>query len=172
MDGMGTTHYVRTEEGPLVRHEGPSGGCTSPGCQWPRIGGMVTVTSAGRKVTGSLVRKDEWEVQVKTADGLLHDALRTTVEKPEWGTYCPHGTKLIESEGAEHTCHLPKEPCDRKGELGHLCIDHQPWCRACYPEGRKIVPWPCLEEGCTEADFDREMQEREEVHYKEMRRSY
>lgn len=172
MDGMGTAHYVRRSGDQLDRHEGPVEKCGDPGCEWPRIGGMVTVTSKGRQVTGSLLTKGDDRVQVKTPDGKIHPAPMVTVRKVEWGVYCPHGTKLIESEKAEHTCHLPKESCEHSGDLGHLCIDHQPWCRGCYPDGRKIHPWPCGEEGCTEADFDREQQEAEEAHYEELRQSY
>lgn len=171
MDGMGTAHYLGGRGGSLDRHEGPVERCRDPRCEWPRIGGMITVTSGGRQVTGELTLKEGGSVEVKTPDGRIHPAPRVTARKVEWGVYCPHGTKLIESEGAEHICHLPKEPCDRSGELGHLCIDHQPWCRACYPHGRKIRPWPCTEEGCTEADFDREQREMEEAYHEEMRQS-
>jgi hypothetical protein len=35
-----------------------------------------------------------------------------------------------------------------------------------------VSPWPCTEEGCTEADFDREQQEQIDAYYEEMSRSY
>lgn len=171
MDGMGTAHYVRRNGDRLDRHEGPVERCQDPGCAWPRIGSMVTVTSGGRRVTGDLTLKKGNRVEVTTGDGTVHPAPRVTVQDAEWGAYCPHGTKLIEAVPAEHTCDLPKEPCDRSGDLGHLCIDHQPWCRACHPDGRKIKPWPCDEEGCTEEDFDREQREMEEAYWEEMNAS-
>jgi hypothetical protein len=170
MDGMGTAHYLRRSGDELERHEGPSEKCPAPECAWPRIGEMVTVISRGRKVTGSLAEKVGNAVVVKTADGKLHQASRVSVTRPEWGVYCAHGTKVVEAEPAEHTCHLPDPPCDLAGTLGHLCIDHKKYCPACYPSGRKILPWRCGEEGCSEADFDREQQEAEEEYWESMRR--
>jgi len=170
MDGMGTAHYLRREDASLERHEGPVEACAAPQCEWPRVGGMVTVISRGRKVTGSLVRKVGNVVAVKTADGKLHRGARVGATRPEWGVYCAHGTKIVEAVPAEHTCHLPDPPCDLAGTLGHLCIDHKKYCPVCYPDGRKVRPWPCQEEGCSEADFDREQREMEEQYYEELRR--
>lgn len=172
MDGMGVAHYLCRQGDQLDRHEGPSDKCPVPECAWPRVGGMVTITPGGRQVTGSLTLKRGNAVEVETPDGKKHKGPRVTARRPEWGVYCPHGTKLVEAEPAEHTCDLPRLPCELSDELGHLCVDHQEWCKACYPDGRKILPWPCLEESCTESDFDREQQEAEEAYYEEMRQSY
>lgn len=167
--GILIRHHVDGPDGELVPHEGDIDACVAPECQWPRLRGMVTLISGGRPVTGSLVAKNGNTAEVTTADGALHRGLLATVTRPEWGVYCPHGTKLVEREPAEHVCKDPWPPCDLRGQLGHLCGDHH-WCRACYPTGRKISPWPCGEDGCTEADFDREQQEMEEAYYEEMRR--
>lgn len=170
MDGMGTAHYVRRSGDLLDRHDGPVEKCRDPGCEWPRIGGMVTITSGGRQVTGSLALKEGGAVEVDTADGKKHRGPKVTARRPEWGTYCPHGTKLVEAVPAEHTCEESPPPCALARDLGHLCVDHRGWCKACYPDGRKILPWPCPEDGCTEADFDREQCEAEEAYHEEMRR--
>ncbi len=170
--GIKMYHHTEKPNGASDQHEGDVEKCRAPECQWPRLRGLVTVRSDGRDVTGTLNRKDGRRLEVGTQDGKVHRAFLVTARRPEWGVYCPHGTKLIEAEPAEHTCELPKPPCERSGELGHLCIDHQEWCKACYPDGRKILPWPCAEENCTEAAFDRERQEEEEAYYEEMCQSY
>lgn len=83
-------------------------------------------------------------------------------EKTEWGTYCRHGVKVVEAVPAVHTCHLPKVYCDLRKNLWHLCIDHQSACPACYPAGRKIKPWACVETKCREETFDEAQRAAEE----------
>jgi hypothetical protein len=84
----------------------------------------------------------------------------TDVREPDWGNYCPHGLKIVEAEPAEHLCEDPASP--------RAPID----CRACYPAGRKILPWPCNESECTEEAFDRAERERIDEYYEEMRAIY
>jgi hypothetical protein len=170
--GFRQFYHSERPDGTSDQHEGSPDRCPAPECQWPRLKEMVTIESGGRDVTGSLLSKEGSVIEVKTADGALHRGFRETVRRPEWGVYCPHGAKLVEAVPAEHTCRIPKPPCEKSGQLGHLCMDHQEWCRACYREGRKILPWPCKKDGCSEADFDREEREAEEAYYEEMRQSY
>lgn len=166
-DGRGLTEQHGPGESGEV-HEGDVEDCLALECRWPRVGGMVTVTSRGRRVTGSLVSKGKSTAVIETSDGEAHGGLLATATRPEWGTYCPHGTKIVEAVEADHTCQNPQPDCEHSGELGHLCIDHTAWCKACYPDGRKILPWPC--DRCTEATFDREQQEMEEQYWEGMRR--
>ena len=164
-------HHTEKPDGTVGQHEGPVGKCPAPECQWPRLGEMLTIPSGSTDRTGKLVRKGAYAVEIETADGKTYRNDIRSARKPEWGVYCPHGIKLVEAVPAEHTCHLPKVKCERSGEPGHLCIDHNQ-CSGCYPDGRKIRPWPCSEDGCTEADFDREQQEAEEAYYDELWQSY
>lgn len=170
--GVRILHYAYQSDESLKPHEGPIEKCPAPECQWPQIGCMLTVRSQGHLVTGTLLTKTGGHVQVRTTAGGLYTASLEDAQRPEWGVYCAHGEKIVEAVPAEHTCQTPQPDCDLSGELGHLCVDHKAWCRACYPDGRKILPWACSEEGCTEADFDREQQEEEEAYYEEMRRAY
>jgi hypothetical protein len=55
----------------------------------------------------------------------------------EWGTYCPHGVKIVE-----------KDP-NRTDPEG-------------YPIGRIVEPWPCDRPGCTREQFEKEMREEAE----------
>lgn len=167
--GIRILHHVDTPDGGSVAHEGDIDKCPAPECQWPRLRGMVTVTSGGLRITGILTAKEGNSAVVMTADDVVHRGPIVTVTRPEWGVYCPHGIKVVEAEPAEHNCEDPWPPCDKRDELGHLCGDHH-WCHACYPTGRKILPWPCDRPGCTEANFDREQQEMEEQYLEEMRR--
>jgi hypothetical protein len=176
LKGAGVQQYHDADgpDGEIVLHAGDVEKCPERQCRWPRLREMVTVTSGGRQVTGTLAAREGSDgrgLVVHTADGMVHHAPLVTAQRPEWGVYCPHGVKLIEAEPAEHTCHLPPPPCDMPDEPGHLCADHR-WCKACYPDGRKVSPWPCTEEGCTEADFDRERQEQIDAYHEEMSRSY
>jgi hypothetical protein len=164
-------HHRSNPDGTLEEHEGGIDQCSAPECQWPQLGVMVTAMGA-TEMTGTVKERGDASVRVETASGEWYWRPLDRVRRPDWGVYCPHGTKLVEAIPAEHTCHLPKQPCEEAGSLWHLCIDHQEWCKACYPDGRKILPWPCTEEGCTEAAFDREQREMEEAYYEEMRQSY
>lgn len=157
--GIRQFHYSEKPDGTSDQHGGDPDRCPAPECQWPRLKQMVTIESGGRDVTGSLLSKEGSVIEVGTPDGALHRGFRETVRRPEWGAYCPHGTKLVEAVPAEHTC---------EGRVG----PSSDGCRGCWPDGRKILPWPCGKEGCAEADFDREQQEEEEAYYEEMRRSY
>lgn len=152
-------HAFRLADGTTGRHEGVIETCPERCCQWPQLGIMVTVRSDGRNVTGTLDRKSGQQAGVRTHDGCTHEAPLVTARRPEWGAYCPHGTKLVEAVPAEHTC---------EGRIG----PSSDGCRGCWPDGRKILPWPCGKDGCTEADFDREEQAQMDAYHEEMRQSY
>ena len=172
LKGLGIRQFHDADEnGAIVMHEGDVEKCPQPQCQWPRLRGMVTVPDGERERTGTVVHRDDETVRIETASGGVHECALSAARRPEWGVYCPHGIKLIEAEPVEHTCQLPPPPCDMPDVPGHICADHR-WCKACYPDGRKILPWPCEEEGCTEADFDREQQEQIDAYHEEMNQSY
>lgn len=139
---------------------------------WPQVGCMLTVRSQGRSVTGVLRARADRQLQVETWSGDLYVAPLITAQRVEWGVYCPHGTKIVEAEDAEHTCEAAG-PLLTIDEDDPICIPpRRDPCLACYPTGRKILPWACEEEDCTEAGFDREQQEEEEAYYEELRHSY
>lgn len=116
------------------------------------MGDLVTAMSDGVERTGILV---DFHI-IRTSVGNEYAIAPSTVRHPDWGMYCRHGLKIVEAEPAEHTCERP--PSDPPG-----CFDPfgpgSSTCPACYPADRKVDPWPCHEEGCTEADFDQEMQQ-------------
>lgn len=153
-------HFTRRPDGSLVEHEGDRSGCAASECEWPWLGAMVTtLTEEGAEVTGLV--KERSDDAVRLATGVGEDYIRPVAKvwHPEWGMYCPHGTKIVEAVPAEHTCTPgPPPPFD--------------FCKVCYPDGRKVQPWPCGEANCTEADFDRQGQEQIDAYYEEMHQSY
>jgi hypothetical protein len=96
------------------------------------------------------------------------DIRRPDLDK--WGVYCPHGKKIVEAIPAEHTCGGKPQPIPRVGPFE--AEPEREYCKACYPEGRKVLPWACEKTGCDEAAYDREMQEEIDRYYEEMRQSY
>jgi hypothetical protein len=123
---------------------------TSAGGLIPHIGDPATAKSGHVERTGKLVDFDI----IRTSPGDEYVIARSTLRKPDWGTYCRHGLKIIEAEPAEHTFHGPRPLCTLgKDDWGHQCAEDKR-CPACYPTGRKVQPWPCKEDGCAEADFD------------------
>ena len=54
---------------------------------------------------------------------------RLIEQQEDWGTYCPHGQKIVE-----------RDP-DRTDPEG-------------YPVGRIVSPWPCNADGCTPEAFE------------------
>jgi hypothetical protein len=123
------------------------------------------------EITGEVKERTDASVRLGTVAGERYWRPLDKVRPPDRGMYCRHGLKIVETVPAEHTCQLPTPPCDMPDEPGHRCEDHR-WCKACYPDERKVQPWPCELPGCTEADFDRERQEEEEAYYEDMRQSY
>lgn len=118
------------------------------------MGDRVTAMSGGVERTGMLV---DFHI-IQTSAHNEHAIATSTIRRPDWGMYCRHGLKIIEAEPAEHTCQQPRPSC----ALGvddpfHVCPEPE-HCPACYPTGRKVQPWPCHEDGCTEADFDRQQE--------------
>lgn len=149
-------------------HEGSIENCSAPECQWPQEGIYVLWPVDGRRTICSIIDRDDKVARVKLADGSERIGPRDWAREIEWGSYCPHGIQVTEAVPAEHTCKDPKPPCDLTDKLGHLCIDHQPACPACYPGEQKILPWPCPVSDCTEAEFDRGQREMENEYYKSM----
>lgn len=171
--GVKIYHHTEKLDGSSDQHEGDIETCGAPECAWPRLRGMVTMKSGGRWVTGSVTAKGAQSITVRTSDGKSHSGPLVTANRPEWGVYCPHGTQVVEREEAAHTC---DHPCGETAcEMYSWCPAWQAardGCRGCWPVGRKIQPWPCEEQDCSEADFDRAQQEEEEAYWEEMRQSY
>lgn len=165
-DGFTEEHGVK---GLQDVHEGSVEACSAPECQWPQAGIRVLWPVDGRMLLCEMMERDEKIATVKLPDGGESVGPRRWAAEVEWGEYCPHGIKIVEKILAEHTCKDPVPPCDKTNELGHLCIDHRPWCKACYPDGRKTLPWAC-DKGCSESDYDYSQRQQEEEYYEELRR--
>lgn len=137
-----------------VSHKGKREDCSHPDCAWPREGDWVTAVSGGRERTGELIEYISWPFLLRTSSDDEFEIDPDSVRKPNWGTYCPHGVKVVEAIPAEHTC---------DGKAGAL--SDGTYCKACHPDGRKVQPWPCREDGCTEDAFDRAEQEEIDEYY-------
>ncbi|MFE0472737.1 hypothetical protein ACFW2V_14080 [Streptomyces sp. NPDC058947] len=110
--------------------------------------------SGGVERTGELV---DFHL-IRTSQRDEYEILPSTIRKPDCGTYCRHGLKIIEAVPVEHTLQEPRPLCTLgRDDPFHVCAEPR-YCLACHPATRKVQPWPCREEGCTEADFDREQQ--------------
>lgn len=80
----------------------------------------------------------------------LHKGLRDDCPAPEcpdpirvpdtWGTYCPHGKRIVERDPDRTDC---------EG----------------YPVGRNVDPWPCHEGECTREAFERACQAEEDEYW-------
>lgn len=153
------THFGPGFVGGLA-HKGRRKDCSYPGCEWPGTGDWVTALSGDVERTGELV---DFHI-IRTSSRNEEVIKSSTIREPDWGTYCRHGLKIIEAIPAEHTLQGPPPACTLKqDDPSHECTERK-YCPACHPEGRKVEPWPCTEEGCTEVDFDR-AQEREIEEY-------
>lgn len=146
-------------------HEGGIEDCAAPECQWPQAGIHVLWPVDGRMLLCKMIERDDLIAMVELPSGEERRGPRRWARKVEWGQYCSHGIKIIEATPAEHICKEAKVPCGHADELGHLCIDHWPTCHACYPVGRKILPWACDKEECSEASFDEAEQAAEDEYY-------
>lgn len=132
--------------------------CPASSCGRLKAGARVLFPVDGRKLLCKVLGTDSKEVRVEAPGGSIWGGSLHWAESPEWGQYCPHGVQVIEAIPAEHDCQPPKPPCPEGKDPWHECPE-VPACPACYPTGRKILPWACAEEGCSEADFDRVQQE-------------
>lgn len=171
--GLGTSAKSpeRTHFGPDsfagVTHKGSRKDCSYPDCAWPREGDWATVPVGEQERTGEVVDLGSFTIRVRTPNGAEYESDGRTAREPDWGTYCPHGLKVTAPVPAEHTCHLPKPP---------PCMTVDPFreypermgCPACYPAERKVQPWPCQENGCMEADFDRATEQEIEEYYESL----
>jgi hypothetical protein len=139
-------------------------GLLDPNREWPRQGDLVTAKSGSVERTGKLV---DFHI-IQTSPGNEYAITISTIRKPDWGMYCRHGLKIVEAEPAEHTLQGPRPLCTLGiGDWSHRCAESR-YCPACYPTGRKVQPWPCQEDGCTEADFEREQQVEIEEYYESL----
>lgn len=138
--------------GPDGAHEGCREDCVHPGCEWPRPGDLVSGRCGEVERVGELTDTSSRSV-IRVAGGTEYEA--TDLRKPDWGMYCTHGLKIIEEESAEHLCKNSDSPV--------APVD----CRACWPVGRKVSPWPCSESECTEEAFDKAEQEEMDARYEE-----
>lgn len=145
-------------------HKGKRKDCIYPDCEWPGMGDWVTALSNGVERTGELV---DFHI-VRTSSGNEYGVAVSTIREPDWGTYCRHGLKIVEAVPAEHTRQGPRPACTLgQGDPFHECTERT-YCPACYPEGRKVEPWPCQEDGCTEADFDRAQEQEIEEYWESL----
>lgn len=142
-------------------HEGKRDDCPSPGyCEYPHTGGLVTARDERVERAGELV---DFHI-IRTSPEDEYVIASSTIRQPDWGMYCRHGLKVIEAVPIEHTCGRPA--ADRPGVFDIAAIElGSSGCPACYPEGRKVEPWPCQEDGCTEADFDRAQEQEIEEYW-------
>lgn len=164
-------HSFQKADGTHGLHKGKLEDCPAPECRWPQLGTLVTIPHLGGERTGKLVWRGTFAVKVKTYDDVVRVADIRGARKPDWGLYCRHGLKMIEAIPAEHKegCQEPRPLCTLgQDDPFHECPEPEP-CPACYPTGRKVRPWPCREDGCTEADHDREEQAAMDAHYEELR---
>lgn len=166
--GFRILHYVRSPEGVLIEHEGDVDKCSDPGCEWPRIGSMVTASIGHLERTGSLISKGDGRIVIRVSSGTEYEA--DSVRDPEWGAYCPHGLKISEAVPAEHTCGNLNKRSD--GFLPGYGMLSPVACSGCFPEERYVEPWPCVFTKCSRASFEESMKEEEEAYYEEMRQSY
>lgn len=150
-------HTTRLPDGSTAEHEGERHGCRAPECQFPQLEAFVTMSGIER--SGVLKEKTDTGGFVVTYSGDSFMWPLGELREAEWGTYCPHGVKLVEAVPAAHRC---------GGRPGPL--DDGTYCQACYPNGRKIQPWPCEMPGCSEKDFDRAEQEALNEHHEELNR--
>lgn len=107
------------------------------------------MTDGGER-TGKLV---DFNV-IQTSPGNEYPIIRSTMRKPDWGTYCPHGLKVVERVPTEHSCQ------SRESLPGATAWD---WdepvpCTGCYPDGQIVEPWPCDAPDCTRERFDLAME--------------
>lgn len=119
--------------------------------EWPREGSWaIGVCLDGKECMGALVTLSKPLSVIRTSEGVERPV--EGLRRPEWGSYCPHGAKVVEAVPAVHTCGRPADDPAGSVDLKGLCSSD---CPACYPAGRKVQPWPCTEDGCTEANFDK-----------------
>lgn len=154
-DGFGGLRGIAIEE------------CTMAECGWPRKGTQVIFPVDGRKLLCKVTHRGDLTVTVEVPGGETRIGPLHWAEKAPWGTYCPHGKQVVEAVPAAHICHLPKVPCDSSGDPWHVCADHQPACAACYPTGRKVRPWACDRNECSEKAFDEAEQAAMDAYYEE-----
>lgn len=158
-----------------VSHKGKREDCSHPDCAWPRAGDTVTAVSGGREVTGELIELTSPPFLIQTLSGDEFEIDPTSIRRPDWGTYCPHGRKVVKAVPAEHTCQPPRPLCTiGVDDPFHMCEPDS--CPACYPSGRIAEPWPCGKQGCTREAFEKSMQDEiDECHealYELMRNQY
>jgi hypothetical protein len=147
-----------------VSHKGRREDCTYPDCEWPRQDDWVSAISRGVERTGELV---DFHI-IRTSAGNEYGILKSTIRRPDWGMYCRHGLKIVEAVPAEHTLQEPRPLCTLgQDDPFHECAEPR-YCPACHPVGRKVSPWPCQEDGCTEADFDRAQEQEIEEYYESL----
>lgn len=152
MSGVSIHHY-----GDGGQHKGERESCSYPDCAWPRNGDLVTTVFEGVEYTGEFDDFGDRPV-VRTGSGRTY--VISDAKKPDWGAHCPHGLQIIEKELAAHLCQDPINPV--------ASVD----CRACWPVGRKVTPWPCGEAECTEEAYDRGRQEEEDQYYEDLWSEY
>lgn len=162
-------HYVNGPDDSLIAHEGGRDACAAPGCDWPWIGAMVTALDEV-EITGEVKERTDASVRLETVAGEWYWRPLDKVRPPDRGMYCRHGLKIVETVPAEHTCGGEPKPLPRVGPFESA--PGREYCKACYPDERKVQPWPCELPGCTEADVDREEQEQIDAYYEEMRQAY
>jgi hypothetical protein len=105
---------------------------------------------------------------VQTSPGNGYVVATSTIRRPDWGMYCRHGLKIVEAEPAEHTFQDLRPLCTLgRTDWSHQCSEPR-HCPACHPVGRKVQPWPCQEDGCTEEDFERGQQAEIDEYYESL----
>lgn len=157
-------HAVPLPGGGYAQHEGPIERCPHPECEWPQLRTLVTCTGPG--ITGKLVSKDGSKAVVETPDSTQRTVPVRALRKPDWGTYCVHGWKIVEAEPAEHTCQGEPQPLPRTGVFESA--PETGYCLGCYPTGRKVSPWPCANPECAEELFDEQQRREEDAYWEEL----
>lgn len=156
-------HAIPLGDGRYAQHEGPIEDCPAVECKWPQLRTLVTCDGPG--VTGKLLSKEGGSAVVETPDGTRRTVPVRSMRKPEWGTYCIHGLKIVEAEPAEHICEGNAQPIPRAG----IFDDRETgYCLGCYPHGRKVSPWPCSAPECAEDLFDAQQRRDEQAYWDEL----